>query len=132
MDERVAESWDAEYAAGRYMYDAPVEFVRDIVRAAQGEGLIGAEGLYIGCGNGRNYVRLVTAGLDLVGLDVSQTAIGQLAERMPERRNRLVYGDLSALRSGGNYELVIGIQVFQHGDRAAVHEHIRLAQEHLT
>src|SRR5919106_4253863 len=112
MDERVVGSWDAEYAAGRYRHAAPVEFVRDIVAAAQGEGLIGAEGLYVGCGNGRNYVPLVDAGLDLVGLDVSHTAIGQLAERIPERRHRLVHGDLSTLRSGRKFAIVIGIQVF--------------------
>ena len=41
-------------------------------------------GVYIGCGNGRNYVPLVDRGLDLVGLDVSLAAIRQLTARVPD------------------------------------------------
>ena len=40
-------------------------------------------GLYIGCGNGRNYLPLVDAGLNLLGLDVSAEAIKRLSERRP-------------------------------------------------
>jgi SAM-dependent methyltransferase len=124
-----ASSWDAEYAAGRYVGDPPVAFVADILAAAGAAGLAGSDGLYIGCGNGRNYLPLVEGGLDLVGLDVSATAVEQLAERAPTRRHRLVHGDLAALPPDATYPLVIGIQVFQHGDRAAAHAHIRAAQE---
>lgn len=131
MDLQIAESWDSEYERGRYHDDAPVPFVRDIIAAAREAGLIGADGLYIGCGNGRNYLPLVSADLDLVGLDVSARALEQLAQRMPERRNRLVHGDVSALPKGQRYPLVIGLQVFQHGDRANAHAHIRSAQERL-
>ena len=46
-------------------------------------------GLYIGCGNGRNYVPLVEAGLDLVGLDVSATAIRR-SQSATGSRSRLV------------------------------------------
>jgi hypothetical protein len=44
---------------------------------------------------------------------------------------RLIHGDLSALPAGTAYPLLIGIQVFQHGDRAAAHAHIRAAQQRL-
>jgi Methyltransferase domain len=84
-------------------------------------------GLYIGCGNGRNYLPLVAGGLDLTGLDISSAAIAQLAARAPDRRDRLVVGDLSALPAQSEYPLLIGIQMFQHGDRAAAHAHIRAA-----
>jgi SAM-dependent methyltransferase len=102
--------------------------VEDILRAAHEAGLLGGRGLYIGCGNGRNYVPLVEGGLDLLGLDVSAGAIAQLARRTPERRSRLVVGDLAAIRESVRFPVVIGIQVFQHGDRRRAHEHIRMAQ----
>ena len=35
-------------------------------------------GLYVGCGNGRNLLPLLDAGLDLTGLDISRQAIAQL------------------------------------------------------
>jgi hypothetical protein len=59
----------------------------------------------------------------LTGLDISSAAIAQLAARAPARRDRLVLGDLSALPAVSVYPLLIGIQVFQHGDRAAAHAH---------
>jgi 2-polyprenyl-3-methyl-5-hydroxy-6-metoxy-1,4-benzoquinol methylase len=55
--------------------------VADILAAARAAGVTG--GLYIGCGNGRNYEPLVRGGLDLTGLDISEVALGQLSARMP-------------------------------------------------
>lgn len=55
-DRSTAAAWDAEYGAGRYRDEPPVAFVQDILAAARRTGL--ASGLYIGCGNGRNYLRL--------------------------------------------------------------------------
>ena len=51
-----AAAWDAEYSAGRYAGEPPVPFVTDILDTARAHGL--AEGLYIGCGTGRNYLPL--------------------------------------------------------------------------
>jgi SAM-dependent methyltransferase len=129
-DRDAAAAWDAEYDAGRYQDEPPVAFTGDIVAAARQACV--SLGLYIGCGNGRNYLPLVAAGLDLTGLDVSATAIDQLAARFPDRRGRLVNGDLGALPPGAAWPLVIGIQVFQHGDRATTHAHIRAAQQRVT
>jgi SAM-dependent methyltransferase len=125
-----AAAWDAEYAAGRYTGERPVAFTSDILAAARQAGV--TRGLYIGCGNGRNYLPLASGGLDLTGLDISAAAIAQLTARAPHRRDRLIHGGLSALPAGTAYQLVIGIQVFQHGDRAAAHAHIRAAQQRLT
>lgn len=74
-----AASWDAEYAAGRYLSEPPVPFVHDILSAARAHGV--RTGLYVGCGNGRNFVPL------------------------------------------------IGIQVFQHGDRTTAWANVRAAQQ---
>jgi SAM-dependent methyltransferase len=125
-----AVAWDAEYAAGRYAREQPVAFTRDILAAARQARA--THGLYIGCGNGRNYLPLVTGGLDLTGLDISAAAIAQLTTRVPDRHDRLIHGDLSALPAGTTYQLVIGIQVFQHGDRTTAHAHIRAAQQRLA
>ena len=105
----------------------PVRFTQDILAAARAAGI--TAGLYIGCGNGRNYLPLTAAGLDLTGVDISAAAITQLTARAPQRRHQLILGDLTTLPTGARYPLVIGIQVFQHGDRAAAHAHIRAAQE---
>lgn len=74
----MSRSWDDEYRRGRYRDEPPIPFVGriiDILRD-QPEAMSG-KGLYVGCGNGRNYVGLVDAGLDLIGLDVSTQAIAQ-------------------------------------------------------
>jgi SAM-dependent methyltransferase len=129
-DHTPATAWDAEYSAGRYRDDPPVAFTRNILTAARQSGV--TRGLYIGCGNGRNYLPLTAAGLDLTGLDISAAAIAQLTARAPGHRGRLICGDLAALPPGLAWPLVIGIQVFQHGDRATAHHHIRAAQQRAT
>lgn len=130
--EDVAGAWDREYAAGRYVGDPPVPFVRDILASAARAEVLDWRGVYIGCGNGRNYVPLVEGGLDLIGLDVSKAAIRQLAARVPVRAPRLIHGDLTTLPAGARYGIVVGLQVFQHGDRAACHRHVLAAQDLLA
>jgi SAM-dependent methyltransferase len=120
-----AASWDAEYAGGRYRDEPPVAFTRDIIGTATARGL--TKGLYIGCGNGRNLVPMLAAGLDLTGLDISARAIGQLRRRRPELRSKLIVGDLAVLPRAARYQLVIGIQVFQHGTRTRAHRHLASA-----
>jgi SAM-dependent methyltransferase len=128
-DPSVARSWEEEYRNGRYLGEPPVPFVEDILAAARDRGLSSAPGLYIGCGNGRNYLPLVSGGLDLLGLDVSPTAIAQLSERAPERASRLLCGDLTALPAATRYSIVIAIQVLQHGNETTVHDALVRARE---
>jgi SAM-dependent methyltransferase len=122
----VQTAWDREYAAGRYRDEAPVAFVDDVLDVAGGT-TAGSPGLYVGCGNGRNYLPLIDGGLDLVGLDISSAAIAQLTTRRPQRAHRLVQGTLADLPPEQRFPLVIGIQVFQHGDRDTAHAHLRAA-----
>lgn len=130
MTSSAARAWDTEYAHGRYRGEPPVDFVADILAAANDHGL--SSGVYIGCGNGRNLLPMLGAGLDLTGLDVSAEAIGQLRERSPERSSKLIVGDLAALPGSARYELVIGIQVFQHGTRAQAHQHLLAAADRVA
>ncbi len=124
-DPAIATSWEAEYRNGRYVDDPPLPFVEEIVAAARRHGMADSGGLYLGCGNGRNYLPLVACGLDLFGLDVAPTAIAQLQQRAPERASRLVCGDLSALPTGAQYPIVVAIQVLQHGDETTAHREVR-------
>jgi hypothetical protein len=121
-------AWDREYEAGRYQQEPPVGFVDDILEAVRPLTPETRTGLYIGCGNGRNYIPLVEHGLDLIGLDISGEAIFQLKRRLPGRTEQLVHGDLRTLPSGHTHAVVIGIQVFQHGLRGEAHANIALAQ----
>ena len=100
-DRSLATAWDAEYTLGRYRDEPPVAFIHDIMAAARAADL--ARALYIGCGNGRNYLPLVADGLDLTGLDISPVAIAQLAARHPHRRDRL---ELPRVFRTGNLRLV--------------------------
>lgn len=129
MTTHAAASWDAEYAAGRYHDEPPVGFAYDIIDAARSANL--SQGLYIGCGNGRNLIPMVDAGLDLTGLDISARAVTQLRRRKPGAA-RLIAGDLGALRPSARFELVIGIQVFQHGRRGQAHDHLARAAAHVA
>ena len=65
-DPLTAERWDAEYRTGRYVDEPPLAFVDTIlaVLATRPAARAGA-GLYVGCGNGRNYLPLVDGGLTL-------------------------------------------------------------------
>jgi SAM-dependent methyltransferase len=130
MDGRFADVWNAEYAAGRYRGEPPVAFVADIVDAANALQL--RDGLYIGCGNGRNLLPLLDAGLDLVGLDISSEAISQLRNCRPDRSGSLVVGDLAALPVGARYDVVVAIQVLQHGTRAVAHRHFIAAADRVA
>jgi predicted TPR repeat methyltransferase len=129
---REAAAWDSQYRDGRYVGEPPVAFVKDILDAARLANFVGQPGLYIGCGNGRNYLPLLEGGLDLVGLDISRVAIEQLGERLPDGRSKLIVGDISAVAADLRFPIVIGLQVFQHGNRSQAHEHIRAAQERVT
>lgn len=78
-------------------------------------------GLYVGCGNGRNYLPLVDAGLDIIGLDLSPEAIKQLAGRRPAVAWRLMCADFTTFDGAERpFDFLIAIQVFQHGGDADV------------
>jgi SAM-dependent methyltransferase len=127
MDEHlVSERWDAEYRRGRYVEDPPLPFVDDIlaVLADDRAARVGT-GLYVGCGNGRNYLPLLDAGLRVWGLDVSPEALRQLAARRPHAS--LVCGDFRALACRPVLTYLVAIQVFQHGTAADAATYFRNA-----
>jgi SAM-dependent methyltransferase len=115
----VAARWDDEYRRGRYAAEPPIAFVTTILDVlAQRPALAGREGLYVGCGNGRNFLPLLDAGLSLTGLDVSTEALRQLSARRPAVAPRLCHGDFMKFAPAISVAYLIAIQVLQHGRRA--------------
>lgn len=101
----IVRSWDTQYLAGRYTKEEPVKFVKTILRYWPQE-----RGLYVGCGNGRNYLPLISSGLDLRGIDVSSVAISELLKKI----QNVACMDFFSVSE--NYDYVISIQTFQYGD----------------
>ena len=113
-----AARWDAEYRRGRYAAEPPVAFVATILETLAARPAVRAgDGLYVGCGNGRNFLPLVDAGLTLLGLDLSSEALAQLAARRPGQAARLHHGDLLGFTPPAPVAYVVAIQVLQHGRR---------------
>ena len=111
-----AARWDEEYRRGRYVAAPPVDFVGTILEVlAERPALRAREGLYVGCGNGRNFLPLVDAGLALRGLDVSAEALRQLAAARPDQAARLHHGDFLGFTPPAPIGYVVAIQVLQHG-----------------
>jgi SAM-dependent methyltransferase len=117
--ELLAARWDSEYRAGCYVAARPLPFVDQVISTlrAHPEALKGV-GLYVGCGNGRNFLPLVGAGLDLHGLDVSQEALDQLIARRATLAPRLARADFRELEIESPFDYLVAIQVFQHGAQA--------------
>src|SRR5262245_3386209 len=114
--ELIARLWDAEYRLGRYAEDPPLRFVAEILDALSGDpALRNGIGLYVGCGNGRNYLPLVDSGLRLYGLDLSLESLRQLAQRRPGTSLSLICGEFRAFRSAVPFHYLVALQVFQHG-----------------
>jgi SAM-dependent methyltransferase len=96
-------------------------FVQTILETLQGyASLRRGVGLYIGCGNGRNYLPLVDAGLELIGLDLSPESLRQLTKRRPACADRLRCMDVRAYAAEKRLSYIIAIQVLQHGTEADV------------
>ena len=108
----VSSHWDKEYAAGMYKNEKPIKYATNLIKMIKNHKAVG---LYVGCGNGRNYSMLAKSLVNLVGLDVSRVGIEQIKNRFPEYKNRLVCQDF--LDHNGIYDYIVSIQSFQHGDK---------------
>ena len=117
----ISRSWDDEYRRGRYRDEPPIPFAGRIVEVLRDrpDAALG-KGLYVGCGNGRNYVPLVEAGLDLIGLDSSAEALRQLAAGHPRVAPKLVRADFLDFGAERLFDYIVAIQVFQHGNGETV------------
>ena len=111
-----AARWDAEYREGRYLQEPPISFVEQILTMLlDHHAMLPGIGLYIGCGNGRNYLPLVDAGARLYGLDLSFEALRQLRDRRPTTSLPLICADFRRFHGARRFDYLIALQVFQHG-----------------
>ena len=111
-----AKRWDAEYLAARYVGEPALSFVERTLATLGAERSVSAgTGLYVGCGNGRNHLSFVRAGLHLYGLDFSREALRQLAARDARRHPHLICADFRTFSCARAFDYLIAIQVFQHG-----------------
>ncbi len=128
----IASSWDAEYRSGKYAGDSPLPFVTKIVRVLEDdEAVRRGTGLYIGCGNGRNFLPLLDHGFDLKGLDLSSEALRQIGERRPDiGSERLICGNFLSFENDGRpFDYLIALQVFQHGSETQIQNYFRRVAE---
>ena len=121
ITDRLSLAWDASYRKGRYRAEPALGFTADIIKELKAcPNLMNGRGLYVGCGNGRNYAKLVESGLNIMGLDVSGVALAELSKKLPQCSALLHHGDFLDYRQDapfqGPFQYVIAIQVFQHGD----------------
>jgi cyclopropane fatty-acyl-phospholipid synthase-like methyltransferase len=126
-------NWDAVYNSGtKYLAEPPLSFVDNIIEQINLHHLSGQKGLYIGCGNGRNYIPLTNTGLHIIGLDISQIALNEIVEKEPKLAEHLVHSDFLSYKSKHMFDYVIAIQVFQHGRWKEVVKLFKKVETHLN
>lgn len=122
----MANAWDAEYRTGRYVKAPHLAFAEEIVSEVKKKrSIFNSHGLYVGCGNGRNYVWLSKAGLDIIGLDVSEVGLKQISVREPWLAGKLVHGNFTDY--DGRFGYIISIQSFQHGNKSVTDDYFHRA-----
>ena len=122
-DRREAAAWDAEYAAGRYAGDPPVaSSATSSPRPASA-----------GCGTGCTSAA-ATGGTCCPCWTPASTSPGWTFPGRPSRSYAPAAGPEPAdhgrsvrTATGARYDLVVGIQVFQHGTRAQARQHLAAA-----
>jgi SAM-dependent methyltransferase len=122
-----AERWNTEYENGKYKEDAPVAFVNTIAEelGEEGKDLLG---LYVGCGNGRNYIPLVQMGFNIYGIDPSSAGISQLVHKYPHAATKVKIQSIEDITQLRRLDYIVAIQVFQHGNRQVAHEYFHHAR----
>jgi SAM-dependent methyltransferase len=114
IDTKSIDGWEAAYrnnSAGLWD-EKPMPIVAEIARRARADGL--RIGLDLGCGEGRNLLALRRAGLEIAGLDISPSALGQADRllRAQGQRATLIEGDICALPlASGTVDLITALDV---------------------
>lgn len=135
VTDSLSQAWDASYRKGRYGTEPALKFATDVIRKLKANPrLMNGRGLYVGCGNGRNYTKMVESGLNLTGLDVSGVALTELSKKLPRCARLLHCGDFldyQPFQDGPShddlFQYVIAIQVFQHGNMNRVERYFKKA-----
>jgi SAM-dependent methyltransferase len=113
-----AEGWNRAHREGWGEGLAPAAFLETILTGLNRQDIEG-RGLYVGCGDGRNYLELLRQrpGLNLEGVDISDVGIGKLREKAPETEPLTRVEDFTRASYINTFDYLIAIQSFQNGDR---------------
>lgn len=114
----VIRNWDRAYSQGKYYQEVAIPFVDDIKNALTANKLTHETGFYPGCGNGRNLIPLIEAGLKIEANDISPEAIRQLQSKVPHVRATV--GDFMETNPEQPYGYILSLQLFQHTDQAGI------------
>ena len=120
QDITIASRWDEQYEHGRYANESPIEFVSEILDSLKTNGLDRELGLYLGCGNGRNYIPLRDKNLNILGIDISQSAISALVDLRPKYAQDLQCTSITGFEANHKFAYIIAIQILQHGDSETI------------
>ena len=129
----ITQVWDKQYRNGLlYRTEPAVDFIDNTIikELKSNPNLKNGRGLYVGCGNGRNYSKLIESDklLNIVGLDVSGVALEQLAKKLPQCSNMLEQCDfLDYQQKNKSFQYIIAIQVFQHGNASRTNKYFEKA-----
>lgn len=115
--------WNERYAGGGYDGEPPVTFVDEIVDTVLAELGPDAKGLYVGCGDGRNFIPLVDKGLDIHGIDPSGKGIAGLRKKRPDMRKRTEIAAFEDYPEGDTFDYIVALQAFQHGHGSTIEDH---------
>lgn len=124
-----SQRWNTEYENGRYANESSINFVSKIKAMLAKRQNISRVGLYIGCGNGRNYIPLVKCDLNILGIDISPVAIKQLSEKIPHLSEKLQCVDFVNYTSKELFDYIISIQVFQHGSKRQIKKYFEKSSQ---
>jgi 2-polyprenyl-3-methyl-5-hydroxy-6-metoxy-1,4-benzoquinol methylase len=128
--ELAVQQWDKEYAEGRYNGEPPLRFTQQIIEDVKTNHKDGL-GLYVGCGNGRNYIPMLDNGLRVHGADISQNGLNEIIEKRPWAERRLATYDFKNSNAARIFDYIAAIQVFQHGTIEDVNQYFSKAYQAL-
>lgn len=124
-DSDAGERWDWEYSIRNSGRRDPLPIVDAVIEIAQPEQRL----LYIGIGDGRNFLPLIDAGLDIVGCEISRVGIDRLLEERPDVANRAFFGSFDDVFGGADlFDGVVVSRVLVDSDLSVTEARLRSAR----
>lgn len=129
MSEKGAvEGWPSSPEVGSYPEESPVPFVYYII-SHLGEAGKHKTGLYINFANGRNYLPMVRAGLDIYGMDSDRNNLDQLRQAHPDVENHTFHGNFASYNGVRIFDYIVAMQSFQYGNVESVNRNLQQAHD---
>lgn len=109
----IGDRWDWEYTIRNITGRAPLPIVSKVIEIAQP----GQRLLYVGIGDGRNFLPLIDAGLDAVGCELSKVSIDRILAERPDIASRVFLGHAEEVFEGdAPFDGIVASRVLVHSD----------------